>query len=93
MNSTVTIVSGVLAYLSSGSGTAALIIYLVFVIGALSLYPTSILVIIFLKPVRDKLKAVIKSINRSLRDHHSSVTGTSSEIMSLVQNGGSYLMY
>jgi len=66
MNSTVTIVSGVLAYLSSGSGTAALIIYLVFVIGALSLYPTSILVIIFLRPVRDKLKAVIKS----LRDHH-----------------------
>ena len=76
MNSTVTIVLAVLAYFSSGSGTAALIIYLVYVIGVLSLYPSSILIIIFLKPVQGKLKAFIKSINRSVRDHHSSVTGT-----------------
>ena len=79
MNSTVTIVIAVLAYFSSGSGTAALIIYLVYVIIVLSLYPSSILIIIFLKPVQDKLKAFIKSINRSLRDHHSAVTGMSSE--------------
>ena len=79
MNSTVTIVTGVLAYFSSGSGTAVLIIYLFFVIGLLSLYPSSILIIIFLKPVQDKLKAFIKTITRSLRDHHSAVTGTSSE--------------
>ena len=77
MNSTVTIVTSVLTYFS-GSGTAAPI-YLVYVIGVLSLYPSSILIIIFLKPVQDKLKAFIKSINRSLRDHHSSVTGMSSE--------------
>ena len=49
----------------TGKQTAALYIYLVVVIGELSLYPTSILVIIFLKPVRNKLKAFIKSINRS----------------------------
>ena len=78
MNSTVLIVTCVLAYFS-GSGTATQYIYLVFVIGLLSLYPSSILIIIFLKPVQDKLKAFIKSINRSLRNHHSSVTGTSSE--------------
>ena len=77
MNSTVTIITSVLTYFS-GSGTAAPI-YLDFVIGLLSLYPSSILIIIFLKPVQDKLKAFIKSINRSLRDHHSSVTGMSSE--------------
>ena len=77
MYSTVTIVTSVLTYFS-GSGTAAPI-YLAFVLGVLSLYPTSILIIIFLKPVQDKLKAFMKSINRSLRDHHSSVTGMSSE--------------
>ena len=79
MNSTVIIITSVLAYFSSGSGTAVLIIYLFFVIGLLSLYPSSILIIIFLKPVQDKLKAFIKTITRSLRDHHPSVTGTSSE--------------
>ena len=76
MNSTVTIITSALTYFS-GSGTAAPI-YLAFVIGVLSLYPSSILIIIFLKPVQDKLKAFMKSINRSLRDHHSAVTGTSS---------------
>ena len=74
MNSTVTIIASVLAYFS-GSGTAAPI-YLVYVIGLLSLYPSSILIIIFLKPVQDKLKAFIKTITRSFRDHHPSVTGT-----------------
>ena len=62
MNSTVTIVIAVLAYFSSGSGTAALIIYLVYVIGVLSLYPSSILIIIFLKPVQDKMKAFISPL-------------------------------
>ena len=65
MNSTVTIVTSVLVYLSSRSGTATLIIYLVTIIGVLSLFPTSILIIIFLKPVQHKLKAFIRSINRS----------------------------
>ena len=75
MNSTVTIITSALTYFS-GSGTAAPI-YLAFVIGLLSLYPSSILIIIFLKPVQDKMKAFMKSINRSLRDHRSSVTGMS----------------
>ena len=90
MNSTVTIVTSVLTYFS-GSGTAALIIYLVYVIGVLSLYPLSILIIIFLKPVQDKLKAFIKTITRSLRDHHPSVTGTLPEKTISSVNTSSYV--
>ena len=90
MNSTVTIVTSVLTYFS-GSGTAALIIYLVYVIGVLSLYPSSILIIIFLKPVQDKLKAFIKTITRSLRDHHPSVTGTLPEKTISSVNTSSYV--
>ena len=77
MNSTVTIVTSVLVYFSIGSGTATLYIYLVYVIGELSLYPSSILIIIFLKPVQDKLKAFISPlidlcviIIQQLLEHH-----------------------
>ena len=71
--STVTIVSVVLVYFTTGSTAAALIIYFVSIIGSLSLYPTPILIIIFLKPVRDKLKNISK-VYTFVR--HPSVAGT-----------------
>ena len=71
--STVTIVSVVLVYFATRSSAAALMIYFVYIIGSLSLYPTPILIIIFLKPVRDKLKNISK-VYMFVR--HPSVAGT-----------------
>ena len=59
INSTGSIVITILAYFTTGSGAVALI-YCIYVIGLLSLYPTPILIIAFLKPVRDKLKTFLK---------------------------------
>ena len=73
--STVTIVSVVLLYFHylTRSTAAALILYFVSIIGSLSLYPTPILIIIFLKPVRDKLKNISKVY---MFVHHPSVAAT-----------------
>ena len=58
INSTGSIVISILAYFTTGSGAVALI-YCVYATGLLSLYPTPILIIAFLKPVRDKLKTFL----------------------------------
>ena len=52
-------VIAVLAYFTTGSGAVALI-YCIYAIGLLSLYPTPILILAFLKPVRDKVKMFLK---------------------------------
>ena len=59
VNSTGSIVISILAYFTTGSGAA--LIYCAYAIGMLSLYPTPILILAFLKPVRDKLKMFLKS--------------------------------
>ena len=61
INSTGSMVISILAYFTTGSGSVALI-YCIYVIGLLSLYPTPILILLFLKPVRDKLKTFLKCI-------------------------------
>ena len=53
INSAGIIVISILVYLSIGANE---LIYFVYVIALFSLYPTPILIIIFLKPVRDKMK-------------------------------------
>ena len=58
INSISSTVITILAYFTSGSGAVALI-YCIYAIGLLSLYPTPILIIAFLKLVRDKLKAFL----------------------------------
>ena len=62
VTSTGSIVISVLAYFTTGSGAVALI-YCVYAIGLLSLYPTPILILAFLKPVRDKLQIFLKCGN------------------------------
>ena len=57
INSLGIIVSSVVVYLSVG---VDVIIYIVYVTGVVSLYPTPIAINLFLKPVRDKLKSFLK---------------------------------
>ena len=57
INSVGIIVSGILGYVSA---RADVIIYIGYIIIVFSLYPTPILTITFLKPVRDKLKMLLK---------------------------------
>ena len=59
VNSTGSIVISILAYFTTGSGAVALI-YCVDAIRILSLYPTPILILAFLKPVHDNLKMFLK---------------------------------
>ena len=74
--STGCIVAGVLTYFTTGA--AAPIIYFVFVTGLFSLYPTPILVLTFLKPVRDKLKTCLPCW--CLYGHHLSVAGSTTRL-------------
>ena len=57
INSVGIIVSGVLGYVSA---SADVIIYIGYIMIVFSLYPTPILTITFLKPVRDKMKIFLK---------------------------------
>ena len=59
INSISSTVTTIIAYFTTGSGAVALI-HCVFIIGLLSLYPAPILIIAFLKPVRNKLITFLK---------------------------------
>ena len=58
INSISTIIITVLLHFTTESGVA--LSYIISAIGLLSLYPTPILILMFLKPVRNKLKALLK---------------------------------
>ena len=78
INSTSSTVTSIIAYFTAGSGAVPLI-HCVFIIGLLSLYPTPILILAFLKPVRDKMKTFVKC--KYLRSHPS-VAAKSEKTMS-----------
>lgn len=78
-NSTGSLVISILANFTTGSGSVALI-YCIYVIGLLSLYPTPILILSFLKPVRNKLKTFLKCT--CLCGRHSSFAETTAKSMS-----------
>ena len=79
INSTGSIVISILAYFTTGHGSVALI-YFIYAIGLLSLYPTPILILSFLKPVRDNLKMILKCI--CLCGRHPSFAETTAKSMS-----------
>ena len=80
LNSTGSIIAGVLTYFTTEA--AGPLIYFVFVTGLLSLYPTPVLILAFLKPVREKLKMCLMC--RCLYGHHLPVTGSTTNTSSIV---------
>ena len=75
--STVSVTSTILVYFTTGSTADTLIIYFVFITNLLSLYFAPFLIIIFLKPVRDKLNTFLKCA--CLNVCHPSVAGSTTK--------------